>query len=161
MTTKSIWSVGRFGRGTMLLLLLAGSIGFNVVDFLAFKQLNLMINIGFRFDALPNYSHVPLWRTAAEIAFDILLLIIAIGRLHDVGRSGWWLSGLVLVPLLAVGAGLPSLALLALIGWIALLFWPGTLGPNLYGPDRLGWESREQYEAQKLALEAEAKSWSR
>ena len=92
MTTKSIWSVCRFGRGTMLLLLLAGSIGFNVVDFLAFKQLNLMINIGFRFDALPNYSHVPLWRTAAEIAFDILLLIIAIGRLHDIGRSGWWLS---------------------------------------------------------------------
>jgi uncharacterized membrane protein YhaH (DUF805 family) len=161
MAIKSIWPIGRFGRGTMFLFLLIGGIGFNALDFFAFKHLSLMINIGFRFDAFWNISYAPLWRIAAEIAFDILLLIIAVGRLHDVGRSGWWLSLLLLIPVLAVAIGLPVLAMLALFGWIALLFWPGMIGPNRYGPDRLGWGSREQYEAQKLALETEAKSYSR
>jgi uncharacterized membrane protein YhaH (DUF805 family) len=157
MTVKSI---GRYGRGTILLWLVLGSIGFNVLDFMVFKQLSLMINVGFRFDALSSYSTAPIWRIATEIAFDIALLVIAIGRLHDVERSAWWLSALVLIPLFAALVGAPAIALLALAGWIALLFWPGTIGPNRYGPDPLGWGSREQFEAQKRGLEAEAKAYS-
>lgn len=153
-------SIGRYGRGTILLWLVLGSIGFNVLDFIVFKHLSLMINVGFRFDALSNYASVPVWRTAAEIAFDIALLVIAIGRLHDVERSAWWLAALVMIPLFAALIDVPAIAFLALVGWVALLFWPGTIGPNRYGPDPLGWGSREQFDAQKRALEAEAKSYS-
>lgn len=158
---KRVGPIGRFGRTTMLLWLIVGSIGFTVVDFMVFKHLNLMINIGFRFDALAHFQSVVIWRLAAEIIFDIVLLTIAIGRLHDVGQSGWWLAGLAAIPTLAVISGVSWLAMLAVIGWIALLFWPGTIGPNQYGADRLGWKSREDYEAQKRALEAEARSYSR
>ena len=46
---------------------------------------------------------------------------VAIRRLHDIDRSGWWIL----------------VGLIPLIGWIVLLIWyirPGTPGPNQYGP---------------------------
>jgi uncharacterized membrane protein YhaH (DUF805 family) len=49
---------------------------------------------------------------------------LAVRRLHDLDRSGWWLL----------------LALIPLIGAIILLIWfctRGTVGPNRFGPDRL------------------------
>lgn len=49
---------------------------------------------------------------------------ISVRRLHDIGRSGWWLL-LIFVPL---------------IGMIVLLIWfatRGNAGPNRYGPDPL------------------------
>lgn len=49
-------------------------------------------------------------------------LAVAFRRLHDSGKSAWWLL-LWLIPIL---------------GWIALLIFyltPGTAGPNAYGPD--------------------------
>ncbi len=51
-------------------------------------------------------------------------LAIAIRRLHDLDRTGWWVL----------------LALIPLIGWIVLIIWfctRGTDGPNRFGPDRL------------------------
>jgi uncharacterized membrane protein YhaH (DUF805 family) len=51
-------------------------------------------------------------------------LSIAIRRLHDLDRSGWWIF-LVLIPL---------------IGAIVLIVWyctKGTEGSNRFGPDRL------------------------
>jgi uncharacterized membrane protein YhaH (DUF805 family) len=161
MTSRSHAGIGRYGRGTILLLLLVGSIGFNAVDFMVFQRLSLMLNVGFRFDALGNPAAVPAWRSAAEAAFNIILLVVAIGRLHDADKSGWWLLGLVALPIVALLIGAPSIALVALVGWIALLFWPGTIGPNRFGADRSGWASREQYDAQKATLEAEARSYSR
>ena len=47
-------------------------------------------------------------------------LAVAIRRLHDVGRSGWWLL-LVLIPI---------------VGWIILIVFmaaPSQPGPNQYG----------------------------
>jgi uncharacterized membrane protein YhaH (DUF805 family) len=49
---------------------------------------------------------------------------VAIRRLHDSDRTGWWYL-LIFVPL---------------IGWIILLIWyvtKGTDGPNRFGPDPL------------------------
>ncbi len=49
-------------------------------------------------------------------------LAVSVRRLHDIGRSGWWLL----------------LVLLPIIGWIALLIWAcsdGTQGPNRFGVD--------------------------
>jgi len=57
-------------------------------------------------------------------------IAIAVRRLHDLDRSGWWIL-LVFIPL---------------IGAIVLLIWycsRGTAGPNRFGPDPLsavdGW----------------------
>ncbi|MCB1311315.1 MAG: DUF805 domain-containing protein [Sedimentitalea sp.] len=49
---------------------------------------------------------------------------VAVRRLHDLDRSGWW-YWIVLIPL---------------IGWIVLIVWyatRGTEGPNRFGPDPL------------------------
>ena len=49
-------------------------------------------------------------------------LAVAVRRLHDVDRSGWWLR----------------LAFVPLIGIIVLIVWwctEGTRGPNRFGPD--------------------------
>jgi uncharacterized membrane protein YhaH (DUF805 family) len=60
--------------------------------------------------------------------FDLVTLIpslaIAVRRLHDLDRSGWWLL----------------LSFVPLIGFIVLLVWyatKGTDGPNRFGPDPL------------------------
>jgi uncharacterized membrane protein YhaH (DUF805 family) len=60
----------------------------------------------------------------AVLSILLLLPSIAVGvrRLHDNGRSGWWLL----------------LGLVPMIGWIVLLIWycqPGEAGPNRFGPD--------------------------
>ena len=49
-------------------------------------------------------------------------LAVEVRRLHDIGRSGWWLL----------------IAALPIIGAIILIFWfvqPGTTGPNRFGAD--------------------------
>ena len=61
-----------------------------------------------------------------------LLPTLAVGarRLHDTGRSGWWLL----------------LGLVPLIGWIVLLVWfctKGSHGYNSFGPDPLPRESTD------------------
>jgi uncharacterized membrane protein YhaH (DUF805 family) len=51
-------------------------------------------------------------------------ITIAIRRLHDLDRTGWWIL----------------LGFIPLIGWIILLIWyvtKGTDGPNRFGPDPL------------------------
>ena len=60
----------------------------------------------------------------ALVVFGMFLpqLAVAVRRLHDINRSGWW-YWLLLVPV---------------IGWILLLLWSwsaGTTGENNYGPD--------------------------
>ena len=45
---------------------------------------------------------------------------VAVRRLHDIGRSGWWIL----------------VGIIPLVGWIVLLVWyltPGTPGSNEYG----------------------------
>ena len=57
-------------------------------------------------------------------------IAVAVRRLHDVGRSGWWLF-LYFVPI---------------FGWIALLVWftiAGNHGYNSYGADPQPHESRD------------------
>jgi uncharacterized membrane protein YhaH (DUF805 family) len=79
----------------------------------------------------------------------ILLPTLAVGarRLHDTGRSGWWLligyAPLLVATLLPfAGVADPGLAMIllvaALAGFVVLLIFmvlEGTRGPNAYGPD--------------------------
>ena len=49
-------------------------------------------------------------------------ITVGVRRLHDIGRSGWWLL----------------IALLPLIGWLIALYWAvkeGEPHDNAYGPD--------------------------
>jgi uncharacterized membrane protein YhaH (DUF805 family) len=55
-------------------------------------------------------------------------ICVAGRRLHDIGRSAWWLL-IIFIPI---------------IGWLVLLWWyvqPGDVGPNQYGPDPLASEA--------------------
>lgn len=59
---------------------------------------------------------------ATVVALALLLpgLSVAVRRLHDTGRSGWWLL----------------ISVIPVIGWIMLLVFmlqPGTPGPNQFG----------------------------
>jgi uncharacterized membrane protein YhaH (DUF805 family) len=85
------------------------------------------------------------------------------------GRSGWWVLTLPALTLLslvagsstALGGALIPLVLIAVLlaYWLALLLWPGTIGPNRFGPDPRGWDSRAHYDAQRQRLAAEADSY--
>ncbi len=71
--------------------------------------------------------------TAINPLFGLAIILpsiaVAIRRLHDLDRSGWWIF----------------IGLIPLIGWIVLIIWHctrGTAGPNRFGPNPLvtdGW----------------------
>ncbi|HEY5722504.1 MAG TPA: DUF805 domain-containing protein [Allosphingosinicella sp.] len=92
----------------------------------------------------------------AALAFLIPGIAVTIRRLHDTGRSGWWLGGLFglyillfLVTGMALTSGDPegggmlsmilSLVIFAYaIAMLVFMLLDGTKGPNKYGPDPKG-----------------------
>ncbi|HMC91839.1 MAG TPA: DUF805 domain-containing protein [Allosphingosinicella sp.] len=88
------------------------------------------------------------------LAFIIPGLAVAVRRLHDTNRSGWWIlapiAGYVIMFIgISMAAGGSSIGgLLTAVGGIAALilaimllvfmFLEGTKGPNKYGPDPKG-----------------------
>ena len=67
--------------------------------------------------------------TAIDPLFGLAVLLpsiaVAIRRLHDLDRTGWWIL----------------IGLIPIIGWIILIIWycsRGTVGSNRFGPDPLG-----------------------
>lgn len=95
---------------------------------------------------------------ATWFALAVLLptLAVAVRRLHDTDRSGWWIlapvaayvvTAIAVAVGVALGAGLFVLVLLmtgfavgAILAIVLLVFYiqKGTPGPNTYGPDPLG-----------------------
>lgn len=94
------------------------------------------------------------WLGAVPFVFAAPLLIASVcssvRRLHDRGKSAWWLAVFTVVPALIVGfaeAGPESTAMLVLTTlsvpvMLGLVIWswiefagPGQKGPNRYGPD--------------------------
>ena len=76
-------------------------------------------------------------------------LAVGVRRLHDTGRSGWWLGGLVILYVcnwFLRGTGSANaiamiLGLVSLVWAIVLIVFycfEGTKGPNKYGPDPKG-----------------------
>ena len=61
---------------------------------------------------------------AVQLIFGIPGVMLAIRRLHDLGRSGWWWL-LVFVPIVNLFLG------------IYLIFFKGQTGTNRFGPDPL------------------------
>lgn len=148
------WPIGRGGRGAMLAWLVIGSLGFGLLNWFAFHRLDLTINLGFR---LSRFGSLPIWYHGLELFFDLALVAVAVARLHDIGKSGWWLAIIAAGALLANVTGSGAISMLILAMWLALLVWPGTLGPNPFGADPKGWKSREHYETQMRELAEQAK----
>lgn len=69
-----------------------------------------------------------------SLALLIPGLAVSVRRLHDIGRSGWWLL----------------LNLIPIIGWIVVLVWDCTdseTGSNQYGPNpKSGYEAEQKPE---------------
>lgn len=87
----------------------------------------------------------------ALLSFLVMLALIvpgiavAVRRMHDIGKSGWWLL----------------LGLIPIVGPIILIIWyvkPGQPGPNQYGPDPLAGAGATQpaYAAPQAAYQAPA-----
>jgi uncharacterized membrane protein YhaH (DUF805 family) len=76
---------------------------------------------------------------------EVVLVILATPRLHDIGKSGWWAGGVFLAEIAIVVIALVAFQLdtaMAVFGLFALvvmglLIWlgtvPGDLNPNRYG----------------------------
>jgi uncharacterized membrane protein YhaH (DUF805 family) len=100
------------------------------------------------------------WRWSAYFFAGYLFLYlipqlaVTVRRLHDTGRSGWWMFKPILLALVAgiglgflavfAGGGAPSpaillmvstLPMLASIWFLVVLCLPGTYGNNRFGPD--------------------------
>ncbi len=59
-----------------------------------------------------------------DLALILPGLAVAVRRLHDIDKSGWWLL----------------IGLVPVIGWLFVIIWActkGSLGPNRFGPDPL------------------------
>ena len=149
---RRFFPVGRCTRGRLIAVLFLISIAKIFADLGSHRRIELTFNLGFSFDALSDPASYPLWRVAGEVVISLVLAYMAVGRLHDIARSGWWLAAIVALPFAGEAIGLPEIAFLSLIAWLALLFWSPTIGPNHYGPDPRGWASREHYDAQQASL---------
>ncbi|MGI9387877.1 MAG: DUF805 domain-containing protein [Methyloligellaceae bacterium] len=91
------------------------------------------------------YLMIPI---VAAVVFSSLSL--AVRRLHDRNKSGWWLIPFYLIPNVLAGIGDQfgenPLAIVFLVASLALSIWAlveigflrGTVGDNEYGPDPLG-----------------------
>jgi uncharacterized membrane protein YhaH (DUF805 family) len=99
----------------------------------------LMFAGGFDVDSLeneviPEQPGVVFWLGAGLLgifALGILVPSIAVNvrRLHDRDMSGWWYLGFIVL------SNIPLLGILIALGYLVLMFLPGTPGPNRFGED--------------------------
>lgn len=90
-----------------------------------FTLFTTLVSFGADFaDGLWFESKIGVFGIIVSLAFFLPGIAVAIRRLHDVDRSGYWFL----------------LILLPVIGWVILFIWActrGTRGPNRFGPDPL------------------------
>jgi len=83
------------------------------------------------------------------LALLIPSLAVAVRRLHDTERSGWWVGGYLILAVVSnvlrssMGSGglatlLSVATLIYAITLLVFMFLDGTRGPNKYGPDPKG-----------------------
>ncbi len=82
------------------------------------------IAAGFILSFLDAQDSIRLVGTIVSLPFSIAGIMVNIRRLHDIGKSGWWLL-LVFIPFVN------------LLFVLALFLIKGTDGPNQFGPDPL------------------------
>ena len=105
-------------------------------------------------------SIIPVIGTIASLVLLIPNTTVTVRRLHDIGRSGWWILGFygIIAGLFAVGFGLAevvgeaAVGIVVVIGSFATLIvaiiWlvrKGDDGPNRYGDDPCGGVSADVF----------------
>lgn len=95
-------------------------------EFWMFVLVNIIVSIGLNIvDAIIGTDGAlgaGLLSSIYALAILIPTLAVAVRRLHDIGRSGWWLL----------------IALIPIVGFIILIVWYATKGEraaNRYGPN--------------------------
>jgi uncharacterized membrane protein YhaH (DUF805 family) len=63
------------------------------------------------------------------LATFIPTLAVTIRRLHDRDMSGWWYLGVIVLSFI------PLVGMLVSLAFLVIMFLPGTVGPNRFGPD--------------------------
>lgn len=71
-------------------------------------------------------SFIPVIGWILRLVILLPSLAVQVRRLHDMGRSAWWLLLLV-----------PPITIIGVIVLLIMSIFPGTPGPNRYGPDPL------------------------
>ncbi len=118
-------------------------------------------------DSVPPDAALATIGVAGIVIFGLLFLwslfilvpniAVAVRRLHDTNRSGWWLLAPIAPYVVGVlgmimAAALPDLAMVAMVIWLVAMlaafglgimllvfyFLEGTRGPNRFGPDPKG-----------------------
>ena len=72
-------------------------------------------------------SFIPVIGWILRLVILLPSLAVQVRRLHDMDRSAWWLLLLV-----------PPITIIGVIVLLIMSIFPGTPGPNRYGPDPLG-----------------------
>lgn len=138
---------GRSTRTTLLKLILACLLASVALFVLQYEILSGRVRSEAGIERVRLLAAVLPW--IGRAAF-LTVLWLAIRRFHDQDRTGWlaffpWAAAVALVE-----ARLPAaLVLLVWVGYLIVLFLPGTVGPNRYGPDPRGWKSPEHYEEER------------
>lgn len=120
----------------------------NVVNYLFFKRVNrigyfnnIFVIIGIMFGTAISVSPVPIY--TVSIISSVIFSFLTIRRLSDIGVSfNYSIFFIPIMLLLSFGSLISSgifgmfviMVLIILIG-LALVFIPGTVGANQYGPD--------------------------
>lgn len=128
----------------LFIYLFAGMWGFALAVLTMAVDLFVITGSGGRIVLAPFLASI-----AVSLVLGWMIVAVAAKRLHDRGKSGWWLLLFVVAPLVLIqlGVPLPSVAAreLVVLAAFALHLWSfvelgcraGTRGPNRYGPDPL------------------------
>ena len=75
-------------------------------------------------------SFIPVIGWILRLVILLPSLAVQVRRLHDMNRSAWWLLLLV-----------PPITVIGVFVLLIMSIFPGTPGPNRYGPDPLQWRA--------------------
>lgn len=92
-------------------------------EYWMFTLFNVIVSI--IFSIVDSLFETNIFNMLYTLAVFLPSLGVSIRRLHDIGRSGWWLL----------------LSFIPVIGWILLIYWAcldSQPGPNQYGPNPKG-----------------------
>jgi uncharacterized membrane protein YhaH (DUF805 family) len=96
------------------------------MEYWSFVLINILISIGLSLvDVMMGWmieNDIGVLSTVYSIFVFIPGLAVAVRRLHDINKSGWWIL----------------IAFVPILGWILIIVWslmPGNPGSNDYGPD--------------------------
>jgi len=148
-----MWFGPRLRRGDFIFAVIALNLAYFAAIYFAQRGFSLTLNFGTR-TTPALWGSEPVIVTAIKLVHDIVMISLCYRRLQDANYQGWYvLAAFAVLVALSFIPGIGTVAALAaLIGMIALLFLPPTIGPNRFGADPRGWKSAEHYREQQQRL---------